>query len=101
MIEVAIRNGISKSLFNQRINILKWSEEKASTEPIAKKISTRKSEWAVYKGDELLIIGTLEECAEHLNVKPKTVYYYSMESYQERVKNPRNRLLAVRLDEEE
>lgn len=27
-------------------------------------------EYAIYKGDTLLCIGTAEECAEHLNVKP-------------------------------
>lgn len=32
--------------------------------------------YAYYKGDELLIIGTVKEIAEYLNVKETTIYRY-------------------------
>ena len=34
-------------------------------------------EYAVYKGDELLAIGTAREIAKQLNVKEATVYFWS------------------------
>ena len=43
-------------------------------------------ELAVYKGDEMLVMGTVQECAETLGVVPDTVRYYTYPSYQERIK---------------
>lgn len=57
-------------------------------------------EYAVYKGDELLAIGTKEECAEQLGVKPETILFYSYQSYQRRVEQPKNRRIAIRLEDE-
>lgn len=54
-------------------------------------------EYAVYKGEELLAIGTLKECAEKLNVTESTIFYYQFESYQKRVKNPKNRRITILL----
>ena len=54
-------------------------------------------EYAVYKGDELLVIGTLKECAEKLNVTESTIFYYQFESYQKRAKNPKNRRITILL----
>lgn len=34
--------------------------------------------YSIYKKDDLLFTGTLEECAKHFNVKVKTVYFWSM-----------------------
>ena len=38
-------------------------------------------EYAVYKGDQILVVGTLEECAKKLNVKPGTILFYGTPSY--------------------
>lgn len=57
-------------------------------------------EYAVYKGDDLLCIGTAEECAESLNVAPKTVLFYQYPSYQKRAKNTENRRIAIPLEED-
>lgn len=46
----------------------------------------RKKEYALYKGDELLGIGTRDELAKMLNIKPKTVMFYKMPAYIERMK---------------
>jgi hypothetical protein len=59
-------------------------------------------EYAVYKGEELLAIGTIEECAKMLNVKPKTVYFYTTNTYKRRLemrKNPDNCRIAISLDD--
>lgn len=54
--------------------------------------------YALYKGDELLDVGTLDEIAKRRGVRPSTIYHYSMPAYQRKAKNVRNRLLAVRVD---
>ncbi|WP_198033932.1 hypothetical protein [Marinilactibacillus sp. 15R] len=48
-----------------------------------------KVEYAVYKKEDLLCIGTIEECAKQLGVKAKTIFFYGTPTYQNRVKNGR------------
>lgn len=36
-----------------------------------------KKEYAIYKGEKVLFIGTSKECAEHFNVTRKTVYFWA------------------------
>ena len=57
------------------------------------------STYALYKGDVLIDVGTLQELATRRGVKPSTIYYYSMPTYRKRG-NGRdgNRLLAMRVD---
>lgn len=43
-------------------------------------------EYAVYKGEELLAIGTAEECAEVLGVQRDTILFYTYPTYQRRLK---------------
>ena len=56
-------------------------------------------EYAVYKGDKLLCIGTSKECAEFLNVEPKTVQLWSTPSNLKRYESSKytNRKIAVKL----
>ncbi|SDX37105.1 Uncharacterised protein [Listeria ivanovii subsp. londoniensis] len=42
------------------------------------------AEYAIYKGDELLIIGTLNELATFKNVKRETILFYATPSYRKR-----------------
>lgn len=58
-------------------------------------------EYAVYKGDDLLCIGTAEECAEALNVTKQAILFYQYPSYQKRAKNAVNRRIAIPLEEDE
>ncbi|MGF0347628.1 hypothetical protein ACQR3P_28725 [Rhodococcus sp. IEGM1300] len=61
-------------------------------------------EYAVYKGEKLLIMGTARECAKVLGVLPETVYYYTTDAYQRKLQkrgNPQNVRIAVCLDDEE
>lgn len=43
-------------------------------------------EYALYKGDKLLIIGTIDEIAKNQNVKKKTIYFYHSPAYLRRHK---------------
>lgn len=45
----------------------------------------RMKEYAVYKGDDLLCMGTVQECAENLGVKTETIRYYLTPAYQRRL----------------
>lgn len=49
-----------------------------------------KKEYAVYKGEEILAIGTLTECAKALKVKEGTVRFYATPAHKKRTgKNAR------------
>jgi hypothetical protein len=60
-------------------------------------------EYAVYKGDELLVMGTAEECAKEMNVKPEYIVWMTMPTARRRLekrKNPGRCTTAVRLDDD-
>lgn len=57
-------------------------------------------EYAMYKGEELLIIGTEEEIAKELGIKICTVRFYGSNSHKKRLdklKNSRNAKILVEL----
>ena len=61
-------------------------------------------EFAVYKGDELLCIGTAKECAAVLGVQPKTISWLTTPTAKERLakrKDPDRCLVVEKLDLEE
>jgi K+/H+ antiporter YhaU regulatory subunit KhtT len=61
-------------------------------------------EYAIYKGDELLVIGTAEECAKKLNVKKEYIYWLTKPTAQKRLakrKDPDKCMVGIRLDDEE
>lgn len=60
-----------------------------------------KATYVLYQGDEVIDIGTAEELTERRDVKPSTIYYYSMQAYRKRIKGQDNRLLAVRVDDDQ
>lgn len=43
------------------------------------------TEYIVYKGEEVLVIGTLEECAKHQGVKKATIHFLASEANKRRV----------------
>ncbi|PEZ81870.1 hypothetical protein CN374_30090 [Bacillus cereus] len=61
-------------------------------------------EYVVYKGESFICIGTVQECAQHMGVLPKTVRYYATPSYKKRAakrKKATNYLTVTRLEEDE
>lgn len=61
---------------------------------------TRKKEYALYKGDECLGIGTRKELAQKFNLKEKTISFYSSPTYLKRHEKSRlnNYKVVVKLD---
>ncbi|MFD1335780.1 hypothetical protein ACFQ4N_09490 [Oceanobacillus iheyensis] len=61
-------------------------------------------EYAVYKGEELIVMGTKEECAEEMGVKPDYIYWLTMPTAKRRLaarKNPAKCTVAVKLEDDE
>ncbi|MDQ0158991.1 hypothetical protein [Alkalibacillus salilacus] len=61
-------------------------------------------EYAVYKGEDLLVIGTDKECAEELGVKPEYIRWLTMPTAKRRLakrKNPEKCTVGVLLDDED
>lgn len=59
-------------------------------------------EVAMYKGDEFLFAGTIQECAKHRNVRPETIRYYLTPAYANKLakrKRSRNPIQVIRLDD--
>lgn len=54
--------------------------------------------YAVYKGDEFLDIGTVKELAKKLNVKIRTIYYWSSPANKKRIKKKGK--LAIKIEED-
>lgn len=67
-------------------------------------VLTSSKEYAVYKGESLICIGTMMECAQHMGVLPETVYFYTTQAYQRRLaerKKARNYITVTELEEDE
>lgn len=56
-------------------------------------------DYALYRGDELIAIGTLDELASMFGVQRKTIYRKSMPSYIKQLKNVDRCVVAFRLDD--
>ena len=56
------------------------------------------TEYALYRGDELLGIGTAKELAKERNVKESTIKWYATKSAHNRYKT--QGLIAIKLEEE-
>lgn len=63
-------------------------------------------EYAVYKGENLLCIGTAKECATEMGVLPETIKFYTTPTYQKRLAKRKKTskagyLTVTKLDPEE
>ncbi|EMK8560146.1 hypothetical protein V9L40_002121 [Listeria monocytogenes] len=58
-------------------------------------------EYALYKGDELLLIGTLTELADFKNVTRDTILLYTSASYRKRTKEQSWYVIKIEDDEED
>ena len=59
-----------------------------------------KRDFAVYRGDEFVTVGTQEEVARELGVKPSTVYFWSTPTYNKRLKKDSKALVSIRLEDD-
>lgn len=56
-----------------------------------------KSEYAIYKGDELICMGKASECADYLGVKLRTIWQYASPAHKRKRKSD-NYKVAIKLD---
>lgn len=54
-------------------------------------------EYALYKGEDMLAMGTLDDIAAEMGVKRRTIIYYGTPSYEKRGRGNNKRKL-IRLD---
>ena len=59
----------------------------------------KRAVYSIYKGDDILFTGTLDECAEYLKVKTNTAKFYAQPSQIKRTKN--KGLVLVRVDKDD
>jgi hypothetical protein len=62
------------------------------------------ADYAVYRGDELLSIGTIKECSEHLGVKEETLRFYTSPVYKKRVEKRNDAdsaIIVFRIEDDE
>lgn len=57
----------------------------------------KKQEYALYKGDEFIDLGTIEEIAKRLKVAPKTVQYFGTPAYKRKGKDDANRKVLIKI----
>lgn len=62
------------------------------------------SEYAVYRGDDLLFVGTADEIAKEFDVKRNTALFWSTPSYKKRVEKREKHdkaIYSIRIEEDE
>ncbi|MCT6927408.1 MAG: hypothetical protein M3Z89_05130 [Lysinibacillus fusiformis] len=58
------------------------------------------NEYALYKGDQMVAIGTVKEIAADRGVKPNTIRFYMSGAYQRRSESEvNNRLQLIKLED--
>lgn len=58
--------------------------KKASADVKKRKSTAKEKYYAIYKADELVVLGTLSECAAFLNVKPDTIRFMTSPTHKKR-----------------
>lgn len=60
---------------------------------------TQKAEYALYRGDEFIIVGTIKEIAKKQHVKESTIRYYASPCYRKKTKG--KGYILIKVDEDE
>lgn len=97
--EEAVKNGIKRKTYHTR-RFNGWSHERASTEAV----NSYKGDYAVYRGGEIVVMGTAEECATELGVTAAYIKWMTTPTGKKRLAarhNPEMATAAVKLDLEE
>lgn len=67
--------------------------------PTTRKPRTSK-DYALYRGDDLLMVGTVDEIARYLDIAKKSVYFLSYPSYHKRCEGSERRAYVVAIEED-
>ena len=86
MLKIKHKGYIISQASNNHVMICKGKEKRG-----------KMKEYALYKGDDCLAIGTIKEIAKKMQVKYKTIYFYTMPAYKKRCKKSFNRLTMIKL----
>lgn len=59
-------------------------------------------QYAMYKGEELLSVGTSNEICKEMGISIKTFQYYRSKAYKERIKSRKNKAyrIVIKIDDE-
>lgn len=93
MINLAEKNGINKAAYRARLR-MGWDERLSATKPVK---GQYQGEIAVYKNDDLLTMGSYEECATELGLTVKYLRWLTTPSGKKRGKG----LAVIKLDEDD
>lgn len=58
------------------------------------------NEYALYRGDEFIAIGTAQELSKLMNVKVETITFWSTPTYHKRIKNHNVATIVIKLERE-
>lgn len=100
MIDIAVKNGIRRSVYRDRLK-RGWPKEQAATKPVRKrKMPEDNEEIAIYRNDEMIAVGTRAECAKKLGLSIEYIRWLLTPSASKVVasrKNPDKATMAIRL----
>ncbi len=57
--------------------------------------------YAMYKGEDCLAIGTIDEICEKMKIKKSTFHFYRTSARMKRVKNKNKSRMVIRIDNDE
>ncbi|MEK4700384.1 hypothetical protein MKX47_12375 [Solibacillus sp. FSL R7-0668] len=98
---IAKNNGIPTTTFLVRVKSLKWDYKRAATQSVMPKRSYKNVEYALYKGDNLLAIGSLEDIAEQTGKTMGALKFMRTPSYERKVENSKNAMILEILENDE
>lgn len=57
-------------------------------------------DYAIYKDDEFIFLGKVNECAERLGVKNETIRYYTSQAYSRKLekRNSKNAFIVIKVE---
>lgn len=58
-------------------------------------------EYALYRGDEFITLGTREYLAEYLGVKPETITFWATPTHRKRIKNEDKCLIVIKIEDDD
>ena len=58
-------------------------------------------DFALYKGDRFLTLGSRKELAAYLGVRVDTITFYSSPTYKKRAKEDGNAIVVIRIEDDE
>lgn len=98
--ETCLKNSITYKVFYRRVLEYGWEITRAATQPTRRSKNVQYCEYALYKGDELLGIGTITELSEKCGVMIESLRHYATPTYRRKAcKDGSKRRVLVKIDD--